>query len=557
MAKKGASKSSGGGGSSSQESNTGLVVSLVIFILLTIGLGVTTYLGYAGQEDYRKASADDKKKAEDANKKANAEAAQKLALKLAIGQGVADAADKTAFSGLKGGAGADLTATAGKVSDNLAAKLRELSDLVPKFKSANAKWDVVGSDTPPKSYTGLIDDLRDAIKDMQAKQSAGTTAFNEEKENLTKRIQELDGKLAESQTALKKAHDDLVRTQNEKAVGSDTLSAKVKQLSEQVVQIQNEKDNLNAEKSAEIARLQQRIATMVKVREQFKSRVGPILEKLEKIKLDRPEIRELAELHELLLKQFESAVSIANEIAKGSIIKMDRVNNLAYVNLGRVDNVRPGVTFAVLPAGSTGKAAASRERKGAIEIVEVLEDHLSTAKILEAVNASRDPLLPGDLLFNPAWNPNQRTHVALAGIIDINGDGIDDTPDLIRMLERQGVVVDAFLDLKDRTIKGPGITEKTEYLIYGEKPLISGAASLEGNPVTKAALEVMDKMEEMKKKAVDLGAQPVQVRRFLLLMGYKLPKGVDTSEISASSYLRGTQTKSKDDATTPKEDKPK
>jgi predicted nucleic acid-binding Zn-ribbon protein len=556
MAKKGAIKSSGGG-SSSSESNTGLVVSLVIFIILAIGLGVTTYLGYAGQEDYRKQAADEKKKADDANKKANSEAAQKLALKLAIGQGVADAADKTAFSGLKGGASSDVAATAGKVSESLAAKLRELSDMVPKFKSANAKWDVAGSDTPPKSYTGLIDDLRDAIKDMQAKQAAGTTGFNEEKGTLTNRIQELEGKLDESQKALKKAHDDLVRTQNEKAVGSDALNAKVKELSEQVVKIQNEKDNQFAELSAESKRQQQRIDTMAKVREQFKSRVGPILEKLEKIKLERPEIRELAELHELLLKQFESAISVSNEIAKGSIIKMDRVNNLAYVNLGRADNVRPGVTFAVLPAGSTGKAAASRERKGAIEVIEVLEDHLSTAKVLEAVNASRDPLLPGDLLFNPAWNPNQRTHVALAGIIDINGDGIDDTPDLIRMLERQGVVVDAFLDLKDRTVKGPGITERTEYLIYGEKPLISAVATLEANPVTQAALDVMGKMEEMKKKATDLGAQPVQFRRFLLLMGYKLPKGVDTSDISASSYLRGTQTKGKDDSTTPKDDKPK
>src|SRR6476619_6474911 len=114
MAKKGASKSSGGG-SSSSESNTGLVVSLVIFIILAIGLGVTTYLGYAGQEDYRKQAADDKKKADDANKKANSEAAQKLALKLAIGQGVADAADKTAFSGLKGGASGDVAATATKI----------------------------------------------------------------------------------------------------------------------------------------------------------------------------------------------------------------------------------------------------------------------------------------------------------------------------------------------------------------------------------------------------------------------------------------------------------
>jgi len=250
--------------------------------------------------------------------------------------------------------------------------------------------------------------LRDAFKAQVARGQANSVASNEEKELLTKRIQELDGKLQESQTALKKSHDDLVRLQNEKSDTSTSQSAKINSLSQQSAQVTNEKDNLNAEKSAEIKRLSIQIDSMNKVRENFKSRVGPILEKLGRIKLERPEIRELAELHELLLKQFESAISIANDTPKGSIVRMDRVNNLAYVNLGRADFIRPGVTFAVLPAGSTGRAAAARERKGAVEVVDVLEDHLSTAKVLEATNATRDPLLPGDLLFNPAWNSSQR-----------------------------------------------------------------------------------------------------------------------------------------------------
>src|SRR5439155_12715720 len=122
------------------------------------------------------------------------------------------------------------------------------------------------------------------------------------------------------------------------------------------------------------------------------------------------------------------------------------------------DYVRPEITFSVLPAGSTGRSAAARDRKGAVEIVTVLEPHLSSAQVIEATNAIRDPLMRGDLLFNPAWNPTQHEHMPIAGIVDLNGDGIDDTQDLIRELRKQGVEVDAYLDLKERAIKGPGIT---------------------------------------------------------------------------------------------------
>jgi hypothetical protein len=557
--KKGVSRSSSSG--SSAESNTGLVVSLVIFILLTIGLGVTTYLGFAGQEDYKKQADDQKQQADAAKKKAQAEEAQKLALRLAMGIG--DASDKTAFSAIKTSGGADLSAQVAKISDAISGNLRAMADnpalveLIPRLKdNANAKWDVQVSDTPAKTFAGLVDDMTKAFKAQLGRHQANTVTHTEDKSNLDRRIQELEGKVAEANTALKKAHDDLVRVQNEKAESAVQASNKIKQLSEQVALVTNEKDNLNAAMSADLRRRDLTIDSMTKVRDNFRSRVGPILEHLEKIKLDRPEIRELAELHELLLKQFESVQALSNDTPKGTIVKIDRVTGTVYVNLGSADYIRPGVTFSVLPAGSTGKAAASRERKGAIEIVAILEPHLSAAKLVEATNAVRDPMLPGDLLFNPAWNPNQREHVAIAGIIDINGDGIDDTQQMIRDLERQGVVVDAFLDLKERAIKGPGISEKTTYLILGEKPVLPPNVQLDNNPLTQAALDVIGKMEEMKNKTKELGGQSVNYRRFLTLMGFKLPKGMDNQEISASSYLRGTQSKGLDDGST-KPDIPK
>ena len=49
------------------ESKQGLVVTLVFFVLATIGLGVSTYFGFSEQEDLRK-------KAEDSDNKQKAEA---------------------------------------------------------------------------------------------------------------------------------------------------------------------------------------------------------------------------------------------------------------------------------------------------------------------------------------------------------------------------------------------------------------------------------------------------------------------------------------------------
>ena len=47
---------------SSGESKQGLVITLVFFILATIGLGVSTYFGYSEQEAKDKAKADAEKK---------------------------------------------------------------------------------------------------------------------------------------------------------------------------------------------------------------------------------------------------------------------------------------------------------------------------------------------------------------------------------------------------------------------------------------------------------------------------------------------------------------
>jgi len=74
----------------------------------------------------------------------------------------------------------------------------------------------------------------------------------------------------------------------------------------------------------------------------------------------------------------------------------------------------------------------------------------------------------------------------------------------------------------------------------------------EGNPIAEAGRDVLAKITEMENKARDMGVGKVPYRRYLSLVGFKLPKY--SPEINASTYLRGAAANK---ATGDSEDKPK
>ncbi len=148
------------------------------------------------------------------------------------------------------------------------------------------------------------------------------------------------------------------------------------------------------------------------------------------------------------------------------IIEMDRRGTNPYINLGSADHVKPQLTFSIHGVGLDGRPIGPP--KGTLEVVNVIGDHLSRTRVTAVKDPNRDPILKGDVLYNPSWNPILKKHVALAGIMDLTGDGRDSLAEFMRNLERQNVIVDAWLDPKDYSIKGKGITVRTDYLIQGE-----------------------------------------------------------------------------------------
>jgi hypothetical protein len=213
---------------------------------------------------------------------------------------------------------------------------------------------------------------------------------------------------------------------------------------------------------------------------------------------------------------------LAYDKPKGKIVAVDRDQQVAHLNIGSADFARTGLTFSVFGEGTYKPTV---ERKGALVIVEVTGPHACRARVTEIKNAMRRPLVAGDLLYNPAWTPGLREHVAIAGRIDLAGDGRDHTAAFIRALEKEGALVDAWLDPRDASVKGQGIVRQTSYLIIGELPDIDEART---GKLPEAELDrrltIHQEVAKMRDDAIRLGVTTVTARRFIALIGMDIPK---------------------------------
>jgi hypothetical protein len=232
---------------------------------------------------------------------------------------------------------------------------------------------------------------------------------------------------------------------------------------------------------------------------------------------------------------------------KGSIDV--RRQNIVEINLGSADNVKPGLTFNVMPIEVKERGLQSRTRtitigdqtitkivpKGSIEVVEVLGPHLSTARITSEEQAIRDPIMKTDLLYNAAWRKGQADHVVLAGVFDVDGDGTDDIKQVVREIGRMGIIIDGYYDLIERKWVGGGPTPKTNYIIEGEYPKISAEDAL-----LQLKTDLSNAIGNARREAVDKGAKAVRHRDFFPRIGYKVNYDVSDEKINqaAARYLR-------------------
>jgi hypothetical protein len=494
------------------DSKQGLIITLVIFVLLSIILAVTTFYGFDGQNALLKEKQDAVSAKDTATKDRDSQKFQKALAKEYLG--IADKEDKDTIGGLL-------------------AQYKEqpaFNNIANHEKMKAARWDN-NQNKPSESMADLTTRLNTELNNMRADRDKALANLKRAREEYESQKNAQDAALKQAQTDLNKQQTANVELQQKKSQeytdALDLMGKKDKEIEDLRKQLANtidDKDKENRRIKTELAQTQ---TSLVKAQEKLPG--------VSVLDFDQPKGKIVR-----LNRSGAAAGAINPRVpfnpAAGAAQQQDQ--SIAYISLGTADNLKPGITFSIYGVTPTGKT--NKVRKGSLEVANVIGDHLSAARIMEVTDAGRDPIMTGDLLYNPSWSPTLREHVAIAGVIDLLGTGKDQTAEFVRNLEKQGIVVDAYLDIKDLTVKGDGMNWNSNYLIIGAQPEFGSREKIgEGSVQTERKKEVLQKMSDMQNEAKNYGITVLPVRRFLSLIGYKLPRGSSLSTVTDQSFQGG------------------
>jgi hypothetical protein len=547
-----ARKKSGGEGGG----NAVLVIFLVLFILVSIGLGVAYW---TGQETVAKA----KKDGEDAVKKVNDEKdAKELAeLKMKLYKafiGTATEDEKAAIqspgkhadalkeehAALVAAATAGIKTSVTNVRTGQDGKVIEGAGTGP-FNITEQdiftwQWPAAGTDkvlAKQPSPGPMLDRMVKIAAERErmfhesnlAKKNADSAAaqYKAEKDNYTKALGDAKTQV---DAQIKKLDDAITAVENEKKAAIDTFTKTGDDVRKDVAKKAREVEETKTVLVEERARL-----------ENLQRQIGDMLSRQKEQDEDRKGV-------------------FAVNVPHGEIVSRKPGSSSVEISIGSDAGLRPGQTFTVQPAtaradgltrqrktslDAEGRTVVSEElaSKGSIEVVSVLGPRLSTARITDEPEKIRDGILKGDLLFNPLFRKNAKDHVVLVGIFDTNADGIDDIAEVARNLSKRGAIVDGYFDLGtgkweslDPTNRKPGPGSNTTYVVRGWE--WDGAS---GDPLTNAKAGLRDKLTAALTEAKTKGAQEVRAAKFLSEIGYSFSPSISDETVSAAAvkYLKG------------------
>jgi hypothetical protein len=210
----------------------------------------------------------------------------------------------------------------------------------------------------------------------------------------------------------------------------------------------------------------------------------------------------------------------------GRIIEINRSNGVtqAYINLGAEDALVNGTTFGVYGRDQGGNPY--KLPKARLEVVRIIGSHQAIARV--DGNTTDQPVIPGDLLYNPLWSPGDQISIGLVGLVYLDDKDSEDAAilpkgqnaEFLDMAQRLGAKIDAVYDLDQEKVRGE-LNVDTDWLVIGVIPETKESDTQE----RKDYLQNLRKAEKkLREQARSNAIEPINVRNFLTFMGKQQPQ---------------------------------
>jgi hypothetical protein len=435
----------------------GLQIAVILLTMCVVGLAVATWVCYQSADANFKLKETADQRAAEADKQKQTEIHKATAYKYVIGVKEVTKADVEAAKG-------SLDAPTLKILDDF----EKLAPEIEKATTENAK----GLVSLPQYLVGAV-----AVRNAQLgdSQNRETTLTNEK--GVTEKREQ--ARAATAEQGMQKAAADLAGEREAFNKERDKFKKDLDDLKKQITTRDTQLKEIKEKSDKDLGASQLRIAELEKD-------VAKLRDKLANLTKDGP--------------SFEGP--------DAQVTWVNQRQRMVWIDVGYADGLTRQTTFSIYDHDENGVSSA--KRKARIEVIRVAEPHLAECRILE--DEVKNPILPGDKAFTPAWSPGQHLHFALNGLLDIDGDGRPDNDEIKSIIELNGGVVDA--ELKPDGAMTGAITIQTRYLVRGKSPSEKSFSGEEGK-------RAFTNWSEMTEKAERYGVEIIEINRFLGMMGWK------------------------------------
>ncbi len=434
--------------------NQGYLIAVILLVMATIVLAITTYFGFSTLNE--RVDQRDAAQAELATEQNVSAAWQAQAgmLKAYLGvEGFSISQVSTMLNQLDSSGQADLIAESRRITDIYE---QDMSTYTNKDESVD------------KTYRGLLNDVMVAMSNLTNVTAILNNTVTETEEKLRTELAAKDTELAEKERLLNDTRNDLASEQQAHSTTRDELSGQLSQAENQVKSLG--------------AALNQSTATIEQNQKQYVAELKTREEAISGLKLE-----------------VEGLSRTETDVADGQVVSVTSVLGKVVINLGYGDNLRPNQSFSIYDQSKT--TFKNGEEKAQIEVTRIIDRHLAEARITRRSNTN--PILARDFVVTTAWDPGYSVPIAIAGIVDLDGDSRSDLERLISIVQQNGGNVVAYVD-EEGSVKGK-IDQNTRLFVVGEPPI---------GPM-------VDGVNELKAQRDRYQVREISVRELLNTMGYR------------------------------------
>jgi predicted nuclease with TOPRIM domain len=357
----------------------------------------------------------------------------------------------------------------------------------PTSVSGAAKKDIndFGQDLSGVTYAETLQKLREALDASRSDVASKITSVADLQKNLKDQQSRLNSQI------------DLHRSAQEKSEADkrDVISNS----NERLTTKQKEVDRLNAENNQSLADLAQERESRTNERKKLQKDVVDLENRIDFMK-----------------GKIDALEMISFEEPDGYIRRIDTTTNSVYIDLGQADGLKTRMTFGVYSKEGSGVGRGAEDVKARIEVTQLIDAHLAVARVIQS-DLTR-PIVPGDLIYTPIWSPGLIEKISIVGPIDLDNDGRSDREEFRRMLAVSGCILDNEInDEGERIPAGGKITVQTKFLVVSDIP---DASQIVGVKEKEIAAKIGKQNKDLLSEARVNGVRVVKFTDFLAHIGY-------------------------------------